>query len=533
MIGRRPTVSSVHGIVAASNPLAARAGARLLREGGNAFDAAVAVAAALNVVEPYMSGLAGMGMATAYVARETRVRALDFVTRVPSKLPVERFKQREDLHRGALACGTPGNLAGWHELVSKYGRKPFSSALQPAIELAQDGAVLSGYNRNMINEVAPDIRKHKRLYKEWTDTYTFGAGSVRPGQLLKQEKLARTYEAIAAHGPDYLYRGPLGKALVACIEKLGGCLNQKDFDSVEPEWLDPVSADYRGVTVYTLPPPCEGFQYLLTLRILDGLNLGVLERNGVEHLDTVYRAIRLAAGARIQFNRPSEKKLKELLAEGFVSKLRKRAQDGKPLDGPTEQWIEPKPIDLRKEYTTSFSVADREGNLVCITQSLGAIFGSGIVVPDTGVCLNNFLYWGEINPKATNYMRPGGPLALPMAPSIGLRGKKPVLALGTPGSYGICQTQAQVMVQLMDFAQPIQEAIEAPRARLWDGRRVQVEGRIRQEVIEALRGRGHDIEHLPDWVNAVGSMQGVTIDLETGAKTGGCDPRRDGYVATP
>ncbi len=533
MFGRRPTVSSVQGIVAASNPSAAQAGARLLREGGNAFDAAVAVAAALNVVEPYMSGLAGMGMATAYVAREKRVRTLDFVTRVPSQLPVERFKQREDLHRGALACGTPGNLAGWHELVSTYGRKSLSDVLQPAIELARDGAVLSGYNRNMINEVAPDIGKHKALYKEWADTYTFGAGTVRPGQLLRQEKLAKTYEAIAAHGPDYLYRGPLGKALIAHIGKLGGCLTQGDFDAVAPEWLEPVSASYRGITVYTLPPPCEGFQYLLTLRILDGLNLEILERNGIEHLDTVYRAIRLAAGARIQFNRPSAKRLKELLSESFVSKFRKRVEDRKPVDGPTEQWIEPKPADPRKEYTTSFSVADKEGNLVCITQSLGAIFGSGIVVPGTGVCLNNFLYWGEINPKATNYMRPGGPLALPMAPSIGLRGKQPVLALGTPGSYGICQTQAQVMVQLLDFGQPIQDAIEAPRARLWDGRRVQIEGRVRGEVVEALRTRGHDVEHLADWVNAVGSMQGITIDLETGAMTGGCDPRRDGYVATP
>jgi len=271
---------------------------------------------------------------------------------------------------------------------------------------------------------------------------------------------------------------------------------------------------------------------LLTLRILDGFDVARLERNGVDHLDLVWRAIRVAAGARIAHNNPDKRKLKELLSERFVAKLRKRVADGKPIDGPTEQWIEARPIDERKEHTTSFSAADREGNVVCITQSLGATFGCGVVVPGTGVCLNNFLYWGEVNPKGTNYMRPGGPLALPTAPTIATRKGRPVLALGTPGSYGICQTQTQTMVQLVDYGLQIQDAIEAPRARLWDGRRVQVEGRVRPEVVEALNARGHAAESYVPWTMTVGGMHGIVIDPETGAMTGGCDPRRDGYVAT-
>ena len=147
------------------------------------------------------------------------------------------------------------------------------------------------------------------------------------------------------------------------------------------------------------PPPCEGFQFLLTLRILEGFDLARLERNGVEHLDTVYRAIRLAAGVRIANNNPAPDKLARLLADDHVEKLRARVRDGRPIAGPTEQWIEPPAGGEDPGHTTSFSIADRDGNLVCVTQSLGSPFGSGIVVPGTGVCLNNFLYWTEVTPE--------------------------------------------------------------------------------------------------------------------------------------
>ncbi|HKD77948.1 MAG TPA: gamma-glutamyltransferase, partial [Ktedonobacterales bacterium] len=183
------------------------------------------------------------------------------------------------------------------------------------------------------------------------------------------------------------------------------------------------------------------------------------------------------------------------------------------------------------QHTTSFSVADGEGNVVCITQSLGARFGCGIVVPGHGVCLNNFLYWGEVDKRGPNALRPGGPLALPMAPSIATRDRQPVLALGTPGSYGICQTQPQALIKHVDFGLAIQDAIEAPRARLLDGRLVQIESRISSQTIAALRQRGHDAQATAAWTPSVGGMHGIAIDPATGVMTGGCDPRRDGFVA--
>jgi gamma-glutamyltranspeptidase/glutathione hydrolase len=304
------------------------------------------------------------------------------------------------------------------------------------------------------------------------------------------------------------------------------------MNTVSPVWLDPLTADYRTLKVHTLPPPCEGFQFLLTLRILDGFDLRAMERNGADHVDTVWRAIRLAAGVRIAHNKPGPGALARMLSDEAVEPLRARVRDPRPVEGPTEQWV-PREPDPAKEHTTSFSVADRDGNAVCVTQGLGGAFGCGVVVPGTGICLNNFLYWGEVDTRGTNPLLPGTDLALPMAPSLATRDNKAVLLLGTPGSYGICQTQTQALVQHVDFGVALQDAIEAPRARLWDGARVQVEGRLPGAVIEALRGRGHDVETTSDWSILVGGMQGIAIDPATGVLTGGADPRREGYVAVP
>ena len=178
MHGRRPTIASINGVVAAAHPLAAQAGARMLTEGGNAFDAAAATPAALNVVEPYMSGLAGQGLATCWVSAERRVKVLDFVPRVPQRFPVERFRTREDLARGPLSVGVPGNLAGWAELVRAHGKRPLADALASAIALARGGFPLIEFNVEEMNEHAPQIRRHAAFQAELTRTYMGGADRI-------------------------------------------------------------------------------------------------------------------------------------------------------------------------------------------------------------------------------------------------------------------------------------------------------------------------------------------------------------------
>lgn len=530
MHGRRPTIASTNGVVAAAHPLAALAGARLLAQGGNAFDAAAATAAALNVVEPYMSGLAGLGLATCWVAAERRVKVLDFVPRVPLRFPVERFTSREELARGPLSAGVPGNLAGWAELLRAHGRTSLADALVPAIGLARDGFPLVEFNLEEMNEHAPLLQRYPAFYGEFARTYMGGGDRVEPGHVLKQPDLARTLELLAAEGPRLLYGGALGQAMIAHLEALGGCMTMADLEAAAPRWREPVAVVYRGRSVHLPPPPCEAFQFLLTLRILEGFDLARFERNGVDHLDIVYRAIRLAAGVRIADNNPAPDTLARLLGGDHVDELRRRVRDGRPIAGPTEQWIEPPAGGEDPGHTTSLSVADRDGNLICLTQSLGSAFGSGIVIPGTGMCLNNFLYWAEVTPNSPNRTRPGAELPICLAPSIATLDGRPVLALGTPGSYGILQTQVQALVQYLDFGLSLQQAIEAPRARLWDGRFIQVEERVPAATIAALKERGHGIEAFPPWTMKVGGMQAVAVDPATGVMTGAADPRRDGYA---
>ncbi|PTM39641.1 gamma-glutamyltransferase [Bosea sp. 124] len=529
MQGRRPTIHSRHGMVAAAHPLAAQAGARLLIQGGNAFDAIAATAAALNVVEPFMSSLSGMGSATLWSAAEGRVRVLDFVPPIQTSFPSDRFSQRSDLERGPHAVAAPGNLAGWCELASRYGRKPLADILAPAIALAQDGFALSEFGVAEFNEQAPLLEAWPEIYPGFAATYLPDGGPVKLGQVLRQPELARTLSEIAAKGPDHLYRGELGERIVAHLRSLGGLMTMADLAAVAPRWHEPFAVSYRGLDIHVPPPPCEAFQFLLSLKILEGFDLAGLRKDGPEHLDLIYRAIRIAAGVRIASNNPSPEALAEIFSAASLATLRQRAGDGVPVEGPTEQWT-PQPGE-DPAHTTSFSVADEEGNLVCITNSLGSPFGSGVVVPGTGLCLNNFLYWSDVQAGSPNRSKPGDELPMCMSPSISTRAGKPALALGTPGSYGIMQTQTQAMVQHLDFGLSLQEAIEAPRSRLWDGRSIEAENRIAPDTIAELRRRGHDITAFDvGWTMRCGGMQAVAVDPSTGVMTGAADPRRDGYV---
>ena len=478
-----------------------------------------------------MSGLAGIGAATCYVASQQRVRTLNFVTRVPVGFPSEVYGKHAEIERGPHAAATPGNLAGWCELVRTHGTLPLRKVLQPAITLAADGFPLGQFGADRLTSACTTF-KSLAFAKEWQRTYASPSGTFRRHDVLRQLDLARTLQAIADDGPGAFYGGPLGEATVQHLSAIGGHVAMADLQDVRPEWNDGLSASYRNLVVHTLAPPAEAFQYLLALRILDGFELGHLERNGVDHLDLVWRAIRLAAGERIAHNKPDRATLTRLLSPAHVALLRSRVIDERPVIGPTEQWLPCVPS-LEREFTTSFSVADRAGNVVCITQTLGLLFGCGVVIPGTGICLNNALHWGDVDPRGGNTLVPGCALAFPIAPSIALRDGSPVLALGTPGSYGIPQTQVQALVQHVDFGLGIQEAIEAPRARLWDGKKVSAESRTDPDVLEALVERGHDVEQTGPWTLLTGGMQGIAIDPATGAMVGGADPRREGYVATP
>ena len=307
-------------------------------------------------------------------------------------------------------------------------------------------------------------------------------------------------------------------------------MTMADLEQFAPRWKDPIAVAYRGRSVHVPPPPCEGFQFLLTLRILEGFDLAKLERNGVEHLDTVYRAIRLAAGVRIANNNPSPDKLARLLADDHVEKLRARVRDGRPIAGPDRavdraaggrRGPRPHHLVLHRRPRRQSRLRHPEPRQPVRQRRRGAGHGR---VPQQFPLLGR----GDAEePQPHQARRRAGDVHV--AQHLDLDGR-PVLALGTPGSYGILQTQVQALVQYLDFALPLQEAIEAPRARLWDGRLIQVEGRVPAATIAALKERGHGIEAFLPWTMKVGGIQAVAVDPATGVMTGAADPRRDSYA---
>ena len=520
-LGGRPAVRSMHGLVAAAHPLAANAGAEMLRRGGNAFDAAAATAAALNVVEPFMSGLAGAGAATYFNASTGEVSCLDFIPPAPASLNPSAMDGKM-AQTGPLAPCTPGNLAGWHGLQSRYGKLSFADVLQPAIKLATDGYPISKFF------VAETIDHADRIKDpEWHRVFRPNSG-WKPGDILKLTDLAGTLTKIAEKGIGYLYGGELGVKLTKHLEAAGGVIAMDDLETVEPFLEVPVKATYRDLLVHVPPPPAESFQVLLALRILDSFDIRSLGMLSAQHLDLVFRAIRIAAGLRIQHNRRSSEEIEALLSD--MTSHVARAGDGIPLEGLTEKWSGDADFvaDAPKENTTSMSIVDADGNMICLTQSLGSAYGSGVMIPGTGVILNNFLNWTDLNPASPNALQPGQRLAMCMAPSISTRDGKGILALGTPGSYGILQTQVQAMVGHVDFGLDVQAAIEMPRARLWDGKQIYVERRVPHSVCVELSARGHDVVLLPDYSWRTGGMQAVSRDPDSGALAGAADSRRDG-----
>ncbi|MCR9254665.1 MAG: gamma-glutamyltransferase family protein [Alphaproteobacteria bacterium] len=526
----RPVVRGRDGMVSAAHPLAASAGARVLAEGGNAFDAIVATAATLNVAEPFMSGLAGLGIATLYTATDKEVRVIDFHPPVPRNFDPDRLT-REETRDGANASGIPGNLAGWCELNRKLGTFPLDRLLAPAIRYAREGVPRSQFYVDMVKVSLP-----RKMQPEWRDVYLDGPDSdaVALDSVHRQPDLAVTLEAIAENGPGHLYGGPLGRRMIDHLQKLGGCMTLEDLESVEPVWEEAVSASYRGLDVHVPAPPAESFQVLIALALLRDVDFSTRPHLSADHLDVVIRAIRLAAEIRIRNNRCTGERLDYLLSEAYLAPVRKRLLDGEPITGRTEQFgdgpLEDGQSDeaLLKGQTTSMSAIDREGNVICLTQSLGHMFGSGVVIPGTGVCMNDFMFWGDLAKDSPNRLSPGQRFGMCLAPSISLQDGEPALSLGTPGSYGILQTQVQAMVHHFDYGLDLQAAIDAPRARLWDGRIVHLENRVESHVVDELRARGHDVETTKAFSMQCGGMHAIRRDPATGVLNGAADSRRDG-----
>jgi gamma-glutamyltranspeptidase/glutathione hydrolase len=521
-----------NGVVASAHGLAATAGLKALFDGGNAIDAAVAVGAALGVVEPYMSGIGGGGGSMLIFEAATRtVHTLDYLGHAPAAATPAPFASVAEIDADVRSATVPSVLAGWLAAHQRFGRLNLNALFQPAIELAERGWPVSPWAETVFRESAWRLERHPGQ-----------GGALLPngvpplaGSIVAQTDLARSYRQIAAAGGDAFYRGDLGKRFVKAVQDAGGWLSEADLANCSPTWTSPLQVDYRGFAVHTPPPPSTGFQYLECLKLLESADLSSLGHNSADYLHLLLECIKLASADRTRYAGSDPAVLRALLGAEYAAARRKLVDNARAAESEGERYLPDKNGALQpgavraSEHTTHFETADRWGNLVSVTQSNGAPFGSGFVAGDTGIVLNNFMFWNDLDPRSPNYLR-GGQQGrdMPMSPCIVTRDGELVLGVGTPGSYGILQTTLQMVLNVLDFDMHMQAAIEAPRVRAFEGTRVDVEGRLEASVIDELRGRGHDVRVLAPWTWAVGGGHGIRVDARQQVLQGGADPRRDG-----
>jgi len=529
----RPAVMGRRGMVTSAHPLASAAGAEMLLAGGNAVDAAVAVAAALNVVEPFMSGIGGIGLMVVSSPRTRESHVLDFIGRVPRAADPQRASAAE-LEGGPRACVTPGNLGGWLAALDRFGSMDRTTVLGPAIRLAEDGAPLTWKNCEFFEQARPTLSRSadaQRIY--------LGNGGPRPGRVLTQKELAATYRQVAEGGAEVFYRGSLGRAIGRAVEEAGGWLTAEDLSAFAPEWRAPLQVPFKDVEIVTVPPPFSAFQYVETLNILEGYDLGVWGHNSADYLHHLIEAIKLASADRLAYAYAPDVPILGLVSKAYAAQQRARiapaqagVSEGERFNPDTlaGQILPGHPAKVADECTTHFACADAGGTVVTVTQTLGQPFGSGFAVPGTGIVLNNLLKWMDLHPDSPNRLRPGRKAGTMMSPTQLFRDGVFFMSIGTPGSYGILQTTPQMILNVLEFGMNIQEAIEAPRVRVYRNRLVDAEARITPDALAELNRRGHQVNVLGDWSWVVGGGQGIVRDPESGAFIGGADPRRDGYA---
>jgi gamma-glutamyltranspeptidase/glutathione hydrolase len=571
----RPEVPGVHGLVTTGGPpLAAMTGARILMKGGNAIDAAVAVLATLNVVEPANSGAGGNGFMTYFDKKSGKVYSLNMTGAAPKALRAAEMTP-ETLGEGVKAGIVPGLFGGWVAMLERFGTMRLSTVLEPAIGYAANGHPLD-------KSVVRGIAGRKAFFEKFpTSAALFLPGGEVPevGVMFKNPGLAATLRKVsdaeraaigggasrsaalkAAH--DRFYKGDIAQEMVRFFRENGGLLRAEDFASYQPIWAEPVHTTYRGYDVYSSPSTSRGgLEVAMQLNLVEGYDLAKLGQTSPELEHLLIEAIKVAKSDIYKY--VGDPKFTKMPTAGMLSKSyaaeRRRlidqaraiafpaagtppanvtsdAEIAPPADEPRPRFAD----EAQDGHTTSFSIVDSIGNAVVITPTLGSGYGTGVVVGNTGLLLNNGMRIGSTSPypEDVNYVRGGQIPILNNSPIVVLRDGKLALTLGSPGGETIGQTQFQTLVNVLDFKMPIQEAIEAPRFalsaspnfyRAGSAVSVRIEGRFPAATLDALRGMGHNLTVVPGF-GGIGNMQGILVHPKYGTLTAGADPRISGYA---
>jgi gamma-glutamyltranspeptidase / glutathione hydrolase len=525
----RSVVRAAQAMVATSQPLASQVGVETLKRGGNAVDAAIAIAAMLNVTEPSMTGIGGDAFMMVYWSKTRKLEGLNASGRAPRALNLDHFASRRISQMpmvGMEPITVPGAFDGWVTLLERYGTMKLADLMAPAIGYAENGFPV-------MEKIAADwVPEAAKLQKTPAAAATFlvNGEAPQPGAIFVQKNLARTLRALARGGREAFYRGDIARAIVEYCEKNGGFLSLQDFAAQKSDWVEPISTTYRGHTLYELPPNGQGLTALLLLNILEGLDLKALRTQPELYYHTMIEATKIAFADRNRFIAdPAFAKVpvKELLSKDYADTRRALIDPNKAIDPPRYG-------DIRMgSDTTYFTVVDKDRNAVSFINSIFSAFGSGIVAGDTGIILHNRGAGFSLEPGHPGRIEPGKRPFHTIIPAMVFKDGKLLMAYGVMGGDVQAQGHAQVLVNLIDRGMNLQQAIDAPRVRYISGKGVMMDEGLTTPVIDDLIKRGHErVLPGPGLTHRalMGGGQAIMIDSATGALLGASDSRKDGMA---
>lgn len=522
---KRQSVYSKNGMVATSQPLAAQAGLEILKQGGNAVDAAIATAACLTVVEPTSNGIGSDAFALVWMNGE--LHGLNASGPAPQKLSIDAVKERghETIPTHGLTPVTvPGAPAAWVECSRRFGQLPFKDVLAPAIKHAEEGYPLSPVLAKFWQRAYQSFKEKltDEAFQNWFATFAPDGRAPQAGELWQSQDHARSLRAIADTHGEAFYKGELADAIDAFSKQHDGFIRKEDLMNYQPEWVDPISVNYHGYDVWEIPPNGQGLIALLGLNILDGLTFN--EKDSVDTYHKQIEALKLAFADGQKYITEASHMSASL--EGLLSK----AYAEKRRSAISEQALQPEPGEPPKGGTVYLAAADADGNMVSFIQSNYMGFGSGIVVPGTGIALQNRGHNFSIDPSHDNCLAPGKRTYHTIIPGFLTKDGEAVGPFGVMGGFMQPQGHMQVLMNTIDFHLNPQAALDAPRWQWMKDKQVFVEHGFPHHLAQALADKGHDIQYALE-PNTFGRGQIIWRDPETGVLNGGTEFRTDGGVA--
>lgn len=533
------SATGTQAVVASGKYEASKIGIQILEAGGNAIDAAVAVGFALGFAEPNATGVGGGGFMTLRLASTGETVFIDFRERAPSAASPEMWQTYTDANGntavigsqktlGGKSSGIPGEVAGMLYALENYGTMSREEVLGPVAELARAGLTVSPtLNSDMMNSYDTML-----LYSESGDLFLKDIDGMKMpyevGEVFKNPEYAKLMEKIIAEGRDGFYKGEVAKAIVDTVNKYGGLFTMEDMANYEVEVLEPIKGTYRGYEIISSPPPSSGGTIIVQiLNILENFDLPSMEDNSAEELHLISEAFKMAYADRGEYM--GDVKFVDVPLDGLVSKdyaklLSEKIDPNVSMENvmPDDPWM------FEHEDTTHFSVADKEGNIVAVTQTVNYVFGSKVAIPGWGFVMNNEMDDFVVGAGHPNSIAGNKTPLSSMSPTVILTPEgEPYAVLGSPGGTTIIAAVAQVISNLIDHGMTMQEAVDAPRISGYNNNTISYESRIDPEEIAKLEAIGHICEASDDWNRSFGSVNAVRYAPD-GTLDGAGDPRRDG-----